>query len=63
MESDWIKVAVVVLAIRASHCRLHRGIDALRDRMTTPETGLRERMARLKGLCEGFTGRKGSATQ
>ena len=40
---------------------IHRDIAELRDRMTQDNTDLRERMARLEGLFEGFTSRERSA--
>ena len=47
MEKSWIEVVIVVATILGSHWVLHRNIASLR-----------ERMARIEGLFEGFTGRQ-----
>lgn len=47
MDGNWTEVVVIVLAIVGSNVWLHRDIASLR-----------ERMARLEGLFEGFTNRK-----
>ena len=47
MDSSWIEVVIVVATILASHWILHRDIASLR-----------ERMARIEGTFEGFTGRR-----
>ncbi len=47
----------VILTVAAGWYATHRDIAQLRDRMSTLETELKERMARLEGLFEGFTGR------
>lgn len=43
MDSTWIGFLIVVLTVIASHARLHRDI-----------ADLRERMAKLEGVVEGF---------
>ena len=48
----------VILTVAAGWYATHRDIAQLRDRMSTLETELKERMARLEGLFEGFTSRR-----
>lgn len=43
MDNTWIGFLIVVLTVIASHARLHRDI-----------ADLRERMAKLAGVVEGF---------
>ncbi len=38
--------------------RLHRDIDSLRRDMNKETSGLRERMAKIEGLFEGFVNRE-----
>jgi len=38
--------------------RLHRDIDSLRQDMNKETSGLRERMAKIEGLFEGFVNRE-----
>ncbi|MDE0512534.1 MAG: hypothetical protein OXI88_12180 [Gammaproteobacteria bacterium] len=45
----------VILAVVAGWYATHRDIVQLRDRISNLETELKERMARLEGLFEGFT--------
>jgi len=47
IESSWIEVVIGVATILGSHWVLHRDIASLR-----------ERMARIEGMFEGFTGRR-----
>ena len=47
MESGWIEVVIGVATILGSHWVLHRDIASLR-----------EPMARIEGLFEGFAGRQ-----
>ena len=48
----------VILTVAAGWYATHRDIAQLRDRMSTLETELKERMARLEGLFESFTSRR-----
>ena len=51
MDGNWIEVIVILLAIVGSNVWLHRDI-----------ANLREGMARLEGLFEGFTGSRSKET-
>ena len=55
---QWVNIAVGV-AIIGFLWNLHRDIAGLHGQFAD----LRERMARLEGLFEGFTGRRGPETE
>lgn len=55
MEADIIATLAVGVAILAFLWNLQRDIASIHRDMA----GLRERMARIEGLFEGFTGRQG----
>lgn len=53
----------VILAVAAAWYATHRDIVQLRDRIANLETELKERMARLEGLFEGYTGRRNKQSE